>query len=48
MTEPTLITIDIIMEGRHGYNDIEKLRSYQQLANVPIIVYNSVTYWLME
>ena len=41
---PDLIIMDIIMEGEHGYNAIEDLKSYPQLADVPIIVFSSVTH----
>ena len=41
--KPDLIIMDIIMEGQHGYNAIKDLRSHPQLANVPIIVFSSVT-----
>jgi CheY-like chemotaxis protein len=39
-----LIIMDIIMDGEHGYNAIEELRSNPQLENVPIIVFSSVTH----
>ncbi|MHC4397223.1 MAG: response regulator [Planctomycetota bacterium] len=39
-----LIIMDIIMDGEHGYNAIEELRSNSQLENVPIIVFSSVTH----
>ena len=41
---PDLIIMDIIMGEEHGYNAIEDLKSYPQLANVPIIVFSSVTH----
>ena len=41
---PDLIIMDIIMDEEHGYNAIEDLKSYPQLANVPIIVFSSVTH----
>ena len=42
--KPDLIIMDIIMQGEHGYNAIEEIKSYPQLANVPIIVFSSVTH----
>ena len=42
--KPGLIIMDIIMEGQHGYNAIEDLRSYPRLSNVPIIIFSSVTH----
>jgi twitching motility two-component system response regulator PilH len=42
--KPDLIIMDIIMEGQHGYNAIEDLKGYPQLADVPIIVFSSVTH----
>ena len=41
---PDLIIMDIIMDGQHGYSAIEDLKSYPQLANVPIVVFSSVTH----
>ena len=40
---PDLIIMDIIMAGEHGYATIEELKSESSLANVPIIVFTSVT-----
>jgi len=42
--KPDLIIMDIIMEGEHGYSAIEELVSNPDLANVPIIVFSSVTH----
>ena len=41
--KPDLIIMDIIMAGEHGYAAIEELKSESSLANVPIIVFTSVT-----
>jgi len=41
--KPDLIIMDIIMAGEHGYATIEELKSESSLANVPIIVFTSVT-----
>jgi len=41
--KPDLIIMDIIMAGEHGYAAIEELKSEASLANVPIIVFTSVT-----
>jgi CheY-like chemotaxis protein len=41
---PDIIVMDIVMQGQHGYNAIEDLRSYPDLANIPIIVFSSVTH----
>jgi len=35
--------MDIVMEGQHGYDAIEDIKSYPQLANVPIVVFSSVS-----
>jgi twitching motility two-component system response regulator PilH len=40
---PDLIIMDIIMEGEHGYSAIEDFKGNTGLANVPIIVFSSVT-----
>jgi DNA-binding response OmpR family regulator len=42
--KPDLIIMDIIMAGEHGYAAIEELKSESSLANVPIIVFTSVTH----
>jgi CheY-like chemotaxis protein len=42
--KPDLIIMDIIMEGQHGYSAIEDLKTNTALANVPIIVFSSVTH----
>ncbi len=42
--KPDLIIMDIIMDGEHGYSAIEELISNPDLANVPIIVFSSVTH----
>ena len=41
--KPDLIIMDIIMAGEHGYAAIKELKSESSLANVPIIVFTSVT-----
>jgi len=41
--KPDLIIMDIIMAGEHGYAAIEELKCEASLANVPIIVFTSVT-----
>lgn len=41
--KPDLIIMDIIMAGEHGYAAIEELKGESSLANVPIIVFTSVT-----
>jgi twitching motility two-component system response regulator PilH len=41
---PDLIIMDIIMEGEHGYSAIEDFKGNTGLANVPIIVFSSITH----
>ena len=41
---PDLIIMDIIMDGQHGYSAIEEFKDSTGLANVPIIVFSSVTH----
>ena len=40
---PDLIIMDIIMEDEHGYKAIKNLTSNPQLANIPVIVFTSLT-----
>ena len=40
---PDLIIMDIIMEDEHGYKAIKELTSNPQLADIPIIVFTSLT-----
>ncbi len=40
---PDLIIMDIIMEDEHGYKAIKDLTSNPQLANIPVIVFTSLT-----
>ena len=41
--KPDLIIMDIIMEGEHGYKAIKDLTSNPQLADIPVIVFTSLT-----
>ena len=41
---PDLIIMDIVMEEEHGYDAIEDIKSYPELANVPIVVFSSVSH----
>ena len=41
--KPDLIVMDIIMEDEHGYKAIKGLRTSPALADVPIIVFSSLT-----
>ncbi len=40
---PDLIIMDIIMEGEHGYKAIKDLTSNPQLADIPVVVFTSLT-----
>jgi CheY-like chemotaxis protein len=42
--KPDLIVMDIIMDGEHGYDAIEDLKSDPELGNVPVIVFSSMTH----
>ena len=41
--KPDLVVMDIIMEDKHGYKAIKDLTSSPQLADLPIIVFSSLT-----
>ncbi|MBM4143578.1 MAG: response regulator [Lentisphaerae bacterium] len=42
--KPDLIIMDIIMPGEHGFSAIEDLKSSAGLADVPVVIFTSVTH----
>jgi len=40
---PDLIIMDVMMDGEHGFDATEELKSNPLLANVPVILYSGVT-----
>ncbi|MHC4123478.1 MAG: response regulator [Planctomycetota bacterium] len=40
---PDIIIMDVIMDEQHGYSAIEDIKEYPKLADIPIIVFSSVS-----